>query len=149
MRKSIKDVDKEAVVAYMVKHNCRLDMAIAAVSGGVVEENSATVKESLTVEKPEQAVVKITTTEKPKTKLKAARIASGLSQSELARKADINVRTLQAYEQGSKILDNARLDTILKIALACGCSIENILEKEDHLELIREYLVFFGVIKES
>lgn len=48
-------------------------------------------------------------------KLQEMRKKAGLSQSQLANKAEINVRTLQYYEQGVKIFDNARIDTILKV----------------------------------
>ena len=72
-------------------------------------------------------------------KLKEIRQAKGLSQSKLAEKAGLNVRTLQHYEQGSKTFDHARLDTILKCAIALGCKIEDILDNEEYLNLIRKY----------
>ena len=72
-------------------------------------------------------------------KLKEVRQAKGLSQSKLAEKAGLNVRTLQHYEQGSKIFDNARLDTIFKCAIALECKIEDIIDNADYLDLIRKY----------
>ena len=72
-------------------------------------------------------------------KLKEVRQARGLSQSQLAEKAELNVRTLQHYEQGSKVFDHARLDTILKCAIALECKIEDIIDNEDYLNLIQKY----------
>lgn len=72
-------------------------------------------------------------------KLKTMRQAKGLSQSQLAEKANMNVRTLQHYEQGSKIFDHARIDTILRVCLALSCKFEDIIENQDYLDLIRRY----------
>ena len=72
-------------------------------------------------------------------KLKKIRLAKSLSQSELAEKAKLNVRTLQHYEQGSKTFDHAHLDTILKCAIALNCKIEDIIDNEEYLRLIKEY----------
>lgn len=72
-------------------------------------------------------------------KLKTMRQAKGLSQSQLAEKANMNIRTLQHYEQGSKIFDHARIDTILRVCLALSCKFEDIIENQDYLDLIRRY----------
>ena len=72
-------------------------------------------------------------------KLKEIRQAKGLSQSQLANKAGLNVRTLQHYEQGSKIFDNARIDVILKYAIALECKIEEIIDTPEYIELLKKY----------
>lgn len=72
-------------------------------------------------------------------KLKEMRQTKGLSQSQLAEKAKMNVRTLQHYEQGSKVFDHARIDTILRVALALNCKMEDIIENPKYLELIKRY----------
>lgn len=74
-------------------------------------------------------------------KLKEMRQAKGLSQSQLAEKSGLNVRTLQHYEQENspKIFDHARLDTILKCAIALGCKIEDIIDNSEYLDLIQKY----------
>lgn len=72
-------------------------------------------------------------------KLKEMRQAAGLSQSQLAEKTGINVRTLQHYEQGSKNFDHARIDTILKVCLALDCKLENIVENQEYIDLIKRY----------
>lgn len=74
-------------------------------------------------------------------KLKEMRQARGLSQSELAKRADLNVRTLQHYEQPNspKVFDHARLDTILKCAIALECKIEDLIDNQEYLDLIKAY----------
>lgn len=72
-------------------------------------------------------------------KLKITRQAKGLSQSQLAEKANMNVRTLQHYEQGSKVFDHARIDTILRVCLALNCKFEDIIENQEYIDLIKQY----------
>lgn len=72
-------------------------------------------------------------------KLKQVRQDRKLSQSQLAQKAGLNVRTLQHYEQGTKVFDNAKINTILKIALALDCRIEDILENQDSIDMLKSY----------
>lgn len=72
-------------------------------------------------------------------KLKTKRMEAGLSQSQLAEKANMNVRTLQHYEQGSKNFDHARIDTILRVCLALKCKIEDIIENQEYVELMHKY----------
>lgn len=135
-KRSFKNVDMDAAVKYMVEHGCKLDEAIEAVSGGLSDsvsdgEKATSVKSSKKVS--DRKLIK------EKTKLKAMRIKAGLSQSELAVKSGISLRTLQAYEQGYKTFDNARIDTLLKVALACECKLEDIIENEDYLDLLHKY----------
>lgn len=62
------------------------------------------------------------------TNLQKVRKNRNLSQTQLANKAKVNVRTLQYYEQGAKLIDNAKLDTILRLCMVLNCNIEDILE---------------------
>jgi transcriptional regulator with XRE-family HTH domain len=71
-------------------------------------------------------------------KLKKLRQAAGLSQSQFAEKAEMSVRTLQHYEQGSKDFDHARIDTILKACLVLNCKLEDIIEKPEYLEMLKK-----------
>ncbi len=70
-----------------------------------------------------------------KSRLQSRRKLVELSQTELAEKANINVRTLQQYEIKSKNINNASITNVIKLADALGCMIEDILEyisnKED------------------
>lgn len=72
-------------------------------------------------------------------KLKTMRQTRGLSQSQLAEKSGLNVRVLQHYEQGSKIFDHARIDKILSVCLALHCQIEDVIENEEYIDLIKRY----------
>ena len=71
-------------------------------------------------------------------KLKEKRQAAGLSQSQLAEKSGINVRTIQHYEQGSKIFDHAHIDTILKICIALNCKLEDVIDSPEYIKLIKK-----------
>jgi len=72
------------------------------------------------------------------TKLKDMRLYRGLSQQELAEAAGLNIGTLRHYEQGSKLIDNAKLETILKCALALQCNYTRLLENKETIGLIYE-----------
>lgn len=65
------------------------------------------------------------------TKLGSARTAAGMSQSQLAAAAGVNLRTLQDYEQGRKSINGAAAITVYKLATALGVRMEALLEAED------------------
>lgn len=71
-------------------------------------------------------------------KLKQLRQAAGLSQSQFAEKAEMSVRTLQHYEQGSKDFNNARIDTIMKVCIVLNCKLEDIIDNQDYIELLKK-----------
>lgn len=60
--------------------------------------------------------------------LKHHREKAQLSQSQLADKAGISVRTLQDYEQGRKPLEGARAITVLTLARILGCTVEDLID---------------------
>lgn len=72
------------------------------------------------------------------TRLKDLRIQKGLSQNELANITGINIGTLRHYEQGSKLIDNAKLETILKCSIALECHFARLLENKETIKLIHE-----------
>lgn len=59
--------------------------------------------------------------------LKSLRVNAGLSQSELAKKSGVNLRTIQGYESGNRDLYKAAGETLLRLARSLGCSIEDLL----------------------
>ena len=61
-------------------------------------------------------------------RLKELREARGLSQSELAKLADVNIRTIQSYEQGLRDINKAEVLLVYRIAKALRCKIEDIIE---------------------
>ena len=73
------------------------------------------------------------------TKLQEARLKRGMTQKQLAEQAGINFRMLQNYEQGVKLIDNARLETILKICLTLNCKMEEVIEQDSLLRLLGDY----------
>ena len=62
------------------------------------------------------------------TQLQDKRRASGMSQSELAKAAEMSVRTHQALEVGARNIDKFSVLTALKLARALDCNIEDILD---------------------
>lgn len=73
------------------------------------------------------------------TKLKSMRESRGLSQAQLAQKTGIHIRTLQYYEQGVLDFNHCKIEKIFAAALALDCDIEDILDNEETIALIREY----------
>lgn len=64
---------------------------------------------------------------KSSTKLQQQRKRYGHSQRELAEKADVNIRTLQQYELGTKDICKASAGAVLSLANVLGCNIEDIM----------------------
>lgn len=70
-------------------------------------------------------------------KLQAARQNAGLSQSQLAERSGISLSTLQKYERDAKDINGAKLLTLLKLKVAIGCRLEDILTDEEVLNLLK------------
>ena len=66
--------------------------------------------------------------EKPETNLKIIRRASGLTQQQLAERAQVELRSIQMYEQRRNDINKAQVDTLYKLAKVLGCKIEDLLE---------------------
>lgn len=61
-------------------------------------------------------------------KIKELRRNKGMSQSDLAESAGITLRSLQAYEQGVRLLGGASAIDVYKLAKCLGTTVENLLE---------------------
>ena len=66
----------------------------------------------------------------PDTRLRRQRLAAGLSQSELADRAGVNIRNIQQYEQRAKDINRAAAASLQSLARALGCRIEELLEPD-------------------
>lgn len=71
--------------------------------------------------------------------MKNLRESKGITRSELAESTGLNVRTVEAYEQGRKDINGAKLKTLLKLCIALECSLEDILTDPETLEVLKEY----------
>lgn len=60
--------------------------------------------------------------------LKQLRIDAGMSQSELAKKSEINVRIIQHYEQGFRDINKTQAITLYKLAQALNTQMEKLLQ---------------------
>lgn len=66
---------------------------------------------------------------KPYTNLKILRQNAGLSQRELAEVSGVPMRTIQQYEQRQKSINKAQAETLVMLAKALCCSVEDLIEK--------------------
>ena len=64
-------------------------------------------------------------------KLQRQRKRCGCSQRELAEKSGVNLRTLQQYEQKTKDLGKASVQTVKSLANVLGCPVDEILEYQN------------------
>ena len=65
---------------------------------------------------------------KHETNLKHIRTAYGCSQSELARISGVSLRSIQMYEQRNKDINKAQAATIMSLAIALGCRMEDLID---------------------
>lgn len=71
--------------------------------------------------------------------LQRLRKEAGLSQSQLANAAGVNVQVLQQYERGARDLNGAKLVTLLKLCNALECKLADIITDEETLEQLGNY----------
>ena len=64
----------------------------------------------------------------PETNLKHYRTLYGVSQSELAKQADVSLRSIQMYEQRNKDINKASAASLYRISRVLGCRMEDLLE---------------------
>lgn len=67
-------------------------------------------------------------------KLKEIRTQQGLSQSLLSKKANVSLRSLQAYEQDGRDLNKAQAETVYKLAKALNCKMEELIDIQKDLD---------------
>lgn len=61
-------------------------------------------------------------------KLKRVRKQCGMTQEQLANESGVSINTIRAYERGSKDLNKAQFDIIMKLAKALKCEISDLTE---------------------
>ena len=61
-------------------------------------------------------------------KLKENRERAGLTQKELSERSGVNIRTIQDYEQGRKLINKAQGLSVYNLANALNVIIEELLE---------------------
>ena len=70
--------------------------------------------------------------------LREQRQKAGLSQSQLAEKSGVNVRTIQTYERNGKNINNARLRILASLAIALDCRITEVIDDVELIDLARK-----------
>ncbi len=71
--------------------------------------------------------------------LQEIRLKKGLSQNQLARSCNIPLSTITKYEGGFANINNAKLETLLKLCLVLECRIEDIIDNDDLKTLLEKY----------
>ena len=66
--------------------------------------------------------------------LKQIRLRCGLSQSELATAAGLSLNSIRGYEQGTRDINKATLETLCGLALALACTISDLITDADLLK---------------
>lgn len=61
--------------------------------------------------------------------LKEMRESRGYTRKQLAEITGINLRSLQDYEQGHKDITHAKADTLYRLSIALGCSMESLFDE--------------------
>lgn len=70
----------------------------------------------------------------PETNMKRLRAIYGCSQSELAKSSGVSLRSIQMYEQRKKDINKASAETLLRISKVLGCTMEDLIEKNDFVK---------------
>lgn len=71
------------------------------------------------------------------TKLQKARLKKGFSQAELAVVSGITVRTIREYEHKPEMVNTAKLVTLCKLCMALDCKLEDIIESDELITMLR------------
>ena len=61
--------------------------------------------------------------------LKRIRLNAGMSQSALAERSGVSVRTIQELEQGRKDVNRAGIDTLMPLAAVLSVNVEALVER--------------------
>ena len=75
------------------------------------------------------------------TRLQKMRYKRKMTQTELSEKSGVTLRMIAAYEQQTKPIEGARIDTLCDLSAALDCGIEDILEDR---ELVKKYMKVKG-----
>lgn len=71
--------------------------------------------------------------------LKKLRIKKGLSQAQLAKVTTIPLSTIIKYEDNYANINRAKLENLLKICIALGCRVEDIITEDSLKEILSKY----------
>ena len=71
--------------------------------------------------------------------LKEIRESRGMSQQELADKSGINKRMIQAYEQGYRSINGAKLTTLVTFCIVLECRLSEIVDDDQLVKDLKAY----------
>ena len=64
------------------------------------------------------------------TRLMRIRTAHGFSQTQLAERSGVGLKSIQMYEQRNKDINRAEAGSLLKLARSLGCEMEDLMEPQ-------------------
>ena len=67
------------------------------------------------------------------TRLQTLRKNRGLTQIELSVASDVSLRMIQLYEQRRNDINKVEVGTVIRLARALGCAVEDVVEQPVHL----------------
>jgi transcriptional regulator with XRE-family HTH domain len=65
----------------------------------------------------------------PDTNLKRIRMEANLTQTELAKRSGVSLRSIQMYEQKNKDINKANATSLYMLSKVLNCNIEDLIEK--------------------
>ena len=71
--------------------------------------------------------------------LKDIRESRGMSQQQLADKSGIHKRMIQAYEQGYRNINGAKITTLVTFCIALECSLSDIVDEAQLVKDLKAY----------
>ena len=71
-------------------------------------------------------------------KFKQARLKSGLKQHEVAYLSGSTLRMVETFEQGYRDINKANISSVVKLAYAMKCKLQDILEDQVVVEMLNE-----------
>jgi hypothetical protein len=72
------------------------------------------------------------------TKFKQARINSNLKQHEVAYLSNNTLRMVETFEQGCRDINKANISSVVRLAYAMKCKLQDILEDEEVVKMLND-----------
>lgn len=118
---------------YQWRLGCDFKSILRAISPGEILQRYPVLHEA-SEEKCVDCFNSIILGKKLPSRLQTQRKIMNITQKELAERAGVNLRTLQQYESRMKKLSKASVSTVMSLASALKCSINDILDVSDFFE---------------
>ena len=72
------------------------------------------------------------------TKIKNARLKTGLTQAGLEEKSGVSRNVIKALEQGARDVDKAQIKTLIALCAALGCKVSSVLNDPELIAMMQK-----------